>query len=54
MQQVHEEKVRKGKHKIEVGLQKMTGEEYEYQDRRAESEEEEEEIGDDELDECFI
>lgn len=54
VQQVHEEKVRKGKHKIEVGLQKMTGEEYEYQDRRAESEEEEEEIGDDELDECFI
>lgn len=55
VQFVHDEKVRKGKHKIEMGLQKITGEEYEYQDRRQEEEEEEEEeIGDDELDECFI
>jgi hypothetical protein len=51
---VHKDKVAKGKHKIEGGLQKITGAEYEYQDRGEKEESEGSQIGDDELDECFI
>lgn len=54
VEQVLDDKVKKGKHKIEVGLQKITGAEYEYQDRREEVEEEVVEEEDEDLDECFI